>query len=108
MKYRLRITDEAADRLLAAAKWYVETSQSLEVATAWYDGIIDELDRLEQDPWRGSIAAENDLFDFELHELYYGSGRRLTHRALYRIVGNTVEVLTIRHHAERPLGTDDL
>jgi hypothetical protein len=78
------------------------------VATAWYDGFLDELETLEQNPRRGSIAAENELFDFELRELYYGSGKRLTHRALYRITGNVAEVLTIRHHAERPLGPDDL
>ena len=108
MSYRLKITDEAADRLLAAAKWYAETSQSFAIATAWYDGFLDELDTLEQNPFRGSLAAENELFDFELREIYYGSGRRLTHRALYRIVLNTVEVLSIRHHAERPLRRDDL
>lgn len=108
MKYRLKITDEAADRLFATAKWYAESSQSLEVAAGWYDGFLDELDSLEQNPWRGSIAPENDLFDFELREVYYGSGKRITHRALYRIVENRVEVLSIRHHAERPLGPGDL
>ena len=75
---------------------------------AWYDGFLGELDRLEQNPWRGNTAVENDLFDFELRELYYGSGKRITHRALYRIVENTVEVLSIRHHAERALERGDL
>jgi hypothetical protein len=57
MTYRLRITEEAADRLLAIARWYAETSQSLEVATRWYDGFLDALGSLEVDPLRGSIAA---------------------------------------------------
>lgn len=56
-------------------------------ATAWYDGFLDALNALESNPFQGSIAAENDLFDFELREIHYGSGKRLTHRALYRVVG---------------------
>ena len=72
MKYRLRITSEAADRLFAIAKWYAETSLSLELATTWYDGFLDELEKLSQEPLRGSLAAESHLFDFELRELYYG------------------------------------
>jgi plasmid stabilization system protein ParE len=108
MKYFLKITDEAADLLFSAAKWYAETSQSLEVASAWYDGFLDELELLEDNPLRGSLAPEGHLFDFELREVYYGSGRRVTHRALYRIAGNTVEVLSIPYHAQRPLRSGDL
>jgi hypothetical protein len=108
MNYHLKFTDEAANRLFEIAKWYLKTSQSIEVATTWYDGFLNELDTLEQNPWRGCIAFENELFQFELRELYYGSGKRLTHRALYRITANVVEVLTIRHHAERPIGLNDL
>ena len=108
MKYRLKITDKAKEQLLSIARWYLETSRSVDVATAWYDGFISELESLEQNPWRGSVAPENDFFDFELRELHYGSGKRVTHRALYRIVDSTIEVLSIRHHAERPLGSEGL
>jgi plasmid stabilization system protein ParE len=108
MSYHLKLTNEAANRLFEIANWYLKTSQSTDLAMAWYDGFLDELELLEQNPWRGCIAAENDLFDFELRELHYGSGKRLTHRALYRVVGNVVEVLTIRHHAERPIGPGDI
>jgi plasmid stabilization system protein ParE len=108
MKCSLKITDEAAELLYAAAKWYAETSQSLEIATAWYDGFLEELELLVDNPMRGSLAPENDLFEFELREIYYGSGKRITHRALYRIVENTIEVLSIRHHAQQPLRKGDL
>jgi plasmid stabilization system protein ParE len=107
MAYHLKFTDEAADLLLANARWYLETSQSVDVAVAWYDGFLDELESLETNPWRGCIAPESGLFDFELRELHYGSGKRSTHRALYRVTKNAVEVLTIRHHAQRPLSADD-
>ena len=108
MNYHLQISDEAADLLLSIARWYAATSQSLDVAVKWYGGFIDELETLEQNPRRGSLAPENDLFEFELRELHYGSGKRRTHRALYRIIGNTVEVLSIRHHAQRQLRPGDL
>lgn len=108
MQYRLKLTDEAADLLFSIARWYAETSQSLEVATRWYDGFIDALESLEQNPFAGGMAPENNQFEFELRELTYGSGRRRTHRALYRIVDDRVEVLTIRHHAQRPLEKEDL
>jgi hypothetical protein len=62
MAYYLKFTDEAADLLLSHAKWYLETSQSPEVAIAWYDGFLDALESLEQNPWRGCLAAENELF----------------------------------------------
>lgn len=108
MSFRLKITDEAANLLLSIANRYAETSQSLEIAAAWYDGFIDELEILTQNPLRCAVAPENGLFDFELREMLYGSGKRLTHRAIYRIVENTIEVLTIRHHAQRPLQPGDL
>ena len=81
MKYHLRITEEAADLLLSVARWYAEQSQSLDVATTWYDGFIDELHTLEHNPYRGAVSPENELFDFELRELHYGSGKRITHIA---------------------------
>jgi plasmid stabilization system protein ParE len=107
MKYHLHITDEAADQLLSIAGWYADTSQSLEIATAWYDGFIKTLKSLVQNPHLGGMAPERDQFDFELRELCYGSGKRLTHRALYRIVGNNIEVLSIRHHSQRPIEPGD-
>ncbi len=94
--------------MLEIAKWYADTSQSIDVATAWYDGFICALEMLVQNPLCGTRAPESDLFSFELRELRYGSGRRLTHRALYRIKGEAIEVLSIRHHAQRPLVAGDL
>ena len=108
MKYRLQLSDEASEILFTTARWYAETSQSLDVAVNWYDGFLDALRTLEQNPLRGCLAPENELFDFELRELHYGSGKRTTHRALYRMAGNRVEVLSIRHHAQRPLRRGDL
>jgi plasmid stabilization system protein ParE len=108
MSYQLKITDEAAELLLSNARWYAEKSQSLEIAAVWYDGFLAELETLRLNPLRGNLAAESGQFDFDLREIRFGSGKRLTHRALYRVVGQTVEVLSIRHLAQQPLRPDDL
>jgi plasmid stabilization system protein ParE len=108
MSWYLQITDEAGERLFSIARWYAETSQSLDIAATWYDGFLDLLDRLEADPLLGTLAPENHLFDFELREVHYGSGRSVTHRALYRIVGRRIEILTIRHLSQQPLGPGEL
>lgn len=108
MSYRVQFTDEAADLLLSIADWYRQTSQSIDVATRWYDGFIAALENLKQNPFLGSIAAESDQFGFELRELLYRSGRRITHRAIYRVVGNVIEILSIRHHSQQPLNPNEL
>ena len=104
MSHYLKFTDEAAEQLFSIAQWYADTSQSLEIAAKWYDGFVDKLETLEENPHRGGLARENDKFDFELRELHYGSGKKSTHRALYRVVGNRIEILSIRHHAQRDVG----
>jgi plasmid stabilization system protein ParE len=108
MNYRLEITDRAAAQLLSQAEWYAEASHSPEIATAWYDGFLAEIAGLEQNPWRGPLAPEANAFAFELREIHYGSGKRLTHRALYRVVGNTVQVLSVRHYAQQPVNPGEL
>jgi plasmid stabilization system protein ParE len=108
MIYRLRITDEASGNLRYYATWYAQTSQSLEIAAAWYDGFLATLDLLCSNPSRGALAPESEAFDFELREVHYGGGKRLSHRALYRIVGDTIEVLSIRHHAQRALAPGEI
>lgn len=67
--FRLKITAEARESLIAIAKWYRQTSRSSSVAEAWYDGFLRELDSLKLDATLGRLASENDIFDFELREL---------------------------------------
>jgi len=41
-------------------------------------------------------------------ELHYGSGRRTTHRVLFRVLEhNVVEVMAIRHFAQQDVTPDD-
>jgi plasmid stabilization system protein ParE len=91
-----------------ATQWYLSTSGDPEVAERWFSGFRVALESLTTDPDSFPLARESDDLKFELRELHYGSGRRRTHRALFRISDNAVEVLTIRHAAQRDVTADDL
>ena len=107
MKYNVRIMPEANHELEASASWWSE-HRSSEEALRWYDGFVAKLDSLQNMPESHSLAHENPRVSFELRELHYGLGSRTTHRALFRIVGTTVEVLSVRHVAQADISPDDL
>ncbi len=107
MKYSVRIMPEAYHELEASAVWWAE-HRSSEEALRWYDGFVAKLESLQSMPESHSLARENPRVAFDLRELHYGLGSGTTHRALFRIIGTTVEVLTIRHHAQRDLTADDV
>jgi plasmid stabilization system protein ParE len=108
MKFTVVISPRAIDRLWAAARWYASTSGSMQLAIEWHDGFLARLKSLEANPERCGLSAESDNLPFEIREIYYGSGRKKTHRALFTITGSVVEVLTIRHFAERPVRHEEL
>ncbi len=107
MTYALVIEQDAFAQLRRAARWYAERSQSQQVAERWYTGFLEALRALEEDPHRFALARESHRFPYELRELLYGSGRKKTHRALFRVRGNRVEVMAIRHAAQRDVRPED-
>jgi plasmid stabilization system protein ParE len=107
MRYTVIITDPARDQLLEIARWWAE-NRSGEQAIRWYDGFCDALQSLTNSPEKHRLARENALFKDELRELYYGLSRR-THRAIFRIDGDVVRVVAVRHLAQddiRPGGLE--
>ena len=107
MKYSVRIMPEAYHELEASAVWWAK-HRSSEEALRWYDGFVVKLESLQSMPESHSLARENPRVAFELRELHYGLGSGTTHRALFRIVGTTVEVLSVRHVAQADINPDDL
>jgi plasmid stabilization system protein ParE len=108
MKYEVVVPVHVRAELESASEWYRLRSLSDDVANRWLRGFQDAIASLERNPDRCSVAQESEHFAFELRELLYGSGRRKTHRALFRISGGEVEVVAIRHTAQRQLRPDDL
>ena len=66
------------------------------------------LETLKENPDGFPLAHEARRLKLDLRELYYGSGRRKTHRVLFVIEGSLVKVLAVRHFAQRDVTLDAL
>lgn len=99
MSYKVRILSNAYQAIYDNAMWWSENRSSAQ-ALEWYEGFIEKLQSLSEEPERFSLALENDKVPYELRELFFSLGKRPTHRALFRIQNDTVEVLVIRHVAQ--------
>lgn len=94
-------------QLLNQALWWSE-KRSAEQAFKWLTSFEKTLQALSQNPQRHRQARENAEFDRDLREIYYGLGKRFTHRAVFEIRENEVVVYSIRHLAQTDLTPDDL
>ncbi len=90
-----------------AAAWWAE-HRSSEQALRWYEGFIDALESLADQPERHPPARENERFPYDIRELHYGLGSRPTHRAVFTIRPDAVVVLTIRHAARADISPEDV
>ncbi len=107
MKYEVRIVSRAHDDFREAIQWYAD-NYSAEFAANWYDQFLRRLETLEVMPESHPLARENKRTDFDLRDLHFGVGRRTTHRAVFRVVDATVEILAIRHVARGDLDVENL
>jgi plasmid stabilization system protein ParE len=106
MNYQVRLTSHAESELVRSALWWAE-HRSAEQALRWLDGFEKAIRSLAHNPENRPLARESDWHEESLSQLVYGLGQKPTHRAVYRICGDTVEVLTIRHLAQRDLQPGD-
>jgi hypothetical protein len=74
----------------------------------WLHAIHREIASLAVHPERCGLARESPQFAFDVRESLFGMGRRATHRILFRIVGNVVEVLLVRHVAQEQIRPGDV
>lgn len=107
MNYTVVVTDPARESLLESLKWWKE-NRSVDQAYRWYLGFYKQLETLASMPQRCPLARENDRFSDELRELHYSLGKGVTHRAIFRIDGNKVRVLAVRHASQKDLTVDDI
>ncbi len=106
MTHTLVLTDRAFEQLDAGYVWYQQNVPH--IAADWFNGWIDALEELTQDPDRFPLAHESPLFPFPLRQLLYGVGKRKTHRALFVVRQESVVVLAIRHVAQRDFTPDEM
>ncbi|MGH9432254.1 MAG: type II toxin-antitoxin system RelE/ParE family toxin [Terriglobia bacterium] len=68
----------------------------------WFADLCDAVESLAEFPNRGSMAREAALRKNGVRQLPCGEGHS-TYRILYRVWGETVQILTIRHGHRRPI-----
>ena len=107
MTYDVVLTDRADAEMEAVYQWWAE-NRSQSQAAKWYNTLADAMESLANNPDRCPLARENDRFPMEIRDLYFGVGRRRTHRAVFTIRPDKVLVLSIRHLAQRDLTPDEL
>jgi plasmid stabilization system protein ParE len=105
--YRVTIVPPARRQLLDQALWWSK-KRSAEQAYDWLEGFEQALASLATNPERCAVARESDAFNIVLREIYYGLGRRPTHRAVFEVRNDEVIVYSVRHLAQDNLTPDDL
>ena len=83
MEHAVHLSGTATREFSRATAWYGDQDEAL--GRRWHEGIFESIDSLSTDPERHPLSHETDDFDFDLREVYYGVGRRKTHRILFRI-----------------------
>jgi plasmid stabilization system protein ParE len=106
MKLPVRFTRTSSRELHRIADWYNDQISGL--GEKWLQGIQKTMASLSENPDRFGLAHEVDSFPYELHELYYGVGRRKTHRVLFRMTKEEVVILGIRHTSQQNATPEDL
>lgn len=101
MEYPVEFAPEACDEIDDAYNWIANESPA--GAQRWFNGLMDAIRSLHEDPERCPVAPENDAFDEEIRQLLYGK-RQHAYRILFNINGPVVQILHVRHGARRHLG----
>lgn len=106
MSLRVKLTRKAALDIARSFTWLVE-NRSDTVAESWRDGLEAAFRELETTANSCPEAPEAEWLGTEVRQLLLGR-RRKVYRILFRIRGDTVEILRVRHARQDYLGPDDL
>ena len=101
MAHSLRITRLAYEQLDASAEYIALDSE--EASRRWRDGILQDIESLQNFPLRHGLAPEAEAVGVELRQMMHGF-----YRILYKVDADIVTVLGIRHGARRPMHPDEL
>jgi plasmid stabilization system protein ParE len=104
MIYRIVIEPTTERELRSAVRWKTENA-SLTVAARWYNGLIKKIETLRHNPFRATLATENDKFPEEIRQLIYGGSDKRTHkhRIIFTVREDIVHILCVRHAARDEL-----
>lgn len=92
--FEVFISNKAITDMRTNAQWWKE-HRSADQADQWLTGIASAIDSLEQMPLRCWLAAEAAVLGIPIHNLYFGLSSHPTHRVIFTVDGNVVNVLRI-------------
>lgn len=107
IRFRIHVSSKAELEIGDAALWWADNRDEGQ-AKKWLERVDDALIELAGIADHCPTARESKLFPFLLREYNFGVGRRPSHRLLFDIVGDTVNVLSVRHLAQRDVTMDDI
>ncbi len=107
MAFTVRITTRAFNDIRQNIDWWAE-HRSAEQAGIWCDLVLRQIEGLSVMPESYPLASENQKTPYELREMYVGLSGKTTHRVLFRIQSETIEVLAVRHVSANRLESRDL
>lgn len=94
-EYDVRLS-ERAQVDIEKIEEYIATNNPLN-AERFVNQLLAAIGTLKQLPTRHPRALESRLVDYPVYQMVFGS-----YRVVYRVVNQTVEVITVRHAARRP------
>lgn len=92
--FEIVLSATAQNDLRANVQWWSEHRSPSE-AERWYVSILESIYSLEHMPTRCLLAREAETLGIELHNLWFGLSAKQTHRVLYTVDGNTVNVFRV-------------
>jgi len=98
MKYSATISGPALDDIDRAYTWLARRTPMH--APEWYNGLLDAILSLEDNPLRCPLAPEDDEASEEIRQLLYGR-RPHMYRVVFSIRNETVWILHVRHGARQ-------
>jgi plasmid stabilization system protein ParE len=98
LKYQVVIQPSTAEEIDAAFE-YLAVHASIEVAVRWFNKLETRLASLGRMPRRCPIAPEDPFFDEEIRHLIMAP-----YRILLTVSPGRVDILHVRHMAQRTLG----
>ena len=90
-----------------AFAWWAK-HRSADQANQWLQGILAAIEGICENPARYSKYSESQRFPFDVREMHFGLGRRVTHRVLFTVRPECIYVLMVLHLARDAVGPDDL
>lgn len=106
MAFQVLVLRRAEEDMRAAADWIAQ--HSAQSADRWFNGLVDALSSLADNPERCGFAPENESSNYQLWQLIYRPRTGRTFRAIFVVVGNQVRVLRIRGAGQDLLAPDEL